>query len=155
MVIVVVINSMVVTALMMIDDDCVVINSMFFTALIYFWRDQEHYVSMFCFEGHTCSMEYSFPATSAILEMTPMWFCRPMSRHLVKFSCALHTTGNPRSFESWMRKICIFRNWRVLRQRSIRWREMIMHDNAGAVGFFVCVCVCVCECTQTIPPSIQ
>ena len=30
----------------------------------------------------TCSMENSFPATSATLAMVSAWFCSPISRHL-------------------------------------------------------------------------
>ena len=55
-------------------------------------------------EKLTCSMEYSFPATSATLEMTAMWSWSFISRHLAKVRLALGRIGKPSSSESWNRQ---------------------------------------------------
>lgn len=52
-----------------------------------------------CYLWCTCSMLYSFPATSATLDILSMWFCSPSSRHFSKVSVCLGLIWNPSSSE--------------------------------------------------------
>ena len=79
-------------------------------------------------EKLTCSMEYSFPATSATLEMTAMWSWSFISRHLAKVRLALGRIGKPSSSESWNRQGIVCKHHSTLTTTIYLYISFILGD---------------------------